>query len=742
MAFPTAVSSDFLASKPFIAGGNVYVIAKSGSSTLGAYKATDPTSSFTKQGTDPTVSNTIEGIAVAQSGSEIHVVTVDGTSSTTKAIKYHVFNTSSDSWTTSNETVTSHSVLFGSTSYPNLGIVVRSDGDVIVLYNGPTGASMGSDYDRVKYARREGGTWTVDVAVDNGGATSWYVIDAVAGSSDRSHFFFSNQSAGDAYQRTLTSANALETFPSSFDTTVTASQFTIVTDGISYDDAGTQKVWCPIISSTANTVDSALLSSADAPTVTSGSDITGATNAYVNTATGATTSFAADGTTLWHTFIQSSTNDIYTQSNADEAGWSTPASFYTGTVSSVWTNVYTRGSNIVLGIVFVESTVKYHEYTISTGGVTGTSSVTLGAATNSGDGDVFIAGTSSPTLATVQTSTDGDIAVQGESSTSLDAATNTTDGDVLVQGTSSTTLDSVTPSADGSVYWTGSSDVTLETVGTTADGSVAIQGTSSVELATVETTTDGDVLAQGTSTTSLDAATNSGDGDVFIQADSSTTLATITQDASGTVGAAPITGDSSVALDDVQATQSGSVSIAATQTVSLDAATNSATTSVFILGDSSSLLDDISPVGEGVVFILADSSVLLDTIQQSADGTIGDFISGESTVLLGTIEITASGQVFGVPDSVLQARGGGAPERRYKKRKQQPKQPFTIQVKPKEAPLPSREAIDRVANSLYKARTFLYISEPAKAPLIRKPPVQKQNEPDYDELIALLLLSM
>ena len=55
------------------------------------------------------------------------------------------------------------------TPWPTCRIDVRSDGDVLVAYQGAFEAVKGTDRNRVKYARREGGTWTANLALDDGG---------------------------------------------------------------------------------------------------------------------------------------------------------------------------------------------------------------------------------------------------------------------------------------------------------------------------------------------------------------------------------------------------------------------------------------------------------------------------------------------------------------------------------------------------------------------------------------------
>jgi len=391
MAFPTSVGNfvDRGCGGPFLSsGGNVYIIGTAPGDTtkLSAYKATDPTVSFSNVGTDfaMTSGSGIGVLAATQVGDNIHVATHDAASATTNQIRYHIFSMSSDTWTTTNEAIkgTNFSTVSASTTIYGLGISLRSDGDVIVIYQGPLVANMGSDRERVYYARREAGVWTVDVALDNGGATHWYVGGVVIGSSDRMHLFFQDNGAADGYQRCLRSANTLETFPTAFELGLQGSSGAMKARGASYDSAGTIKVRFPDYSGTANEIDTGECDSADTPTMSNSSDITGASSASQNANR---SSFAANGTTLWHAYADTA-GDIDAQSNANGGGWSAPAVFYAGTVQEVYTNVYTRNGDTVLAIVFDETGTKYTEKVLSTAGnaLSATATATLtgsGAAT-------------------------------------------------------------------------------------------------------------------------------------------------------------------------------------------------------------------------------------------------------------------------------------------------------------------------------------------------------------------------
>lgn len=234
---------------PFLSGGNFYtvLIDSADNSLVEVHKATDPTSSFVEQdsGNKPNTTDDVKSIWVHQEGTDLHVGHGEHDGTSTVRYGYSVFHMATDLW---DGTIVNEEIEASVTSLDGLdlsiSISVRSDGDVVVLYNGATDSIHGQDRDRVDYRRREGGTWSAAIAVDNAAEFSWFGSIIVRGSSDRMHFFFKDDDASDAYQRTLTSGNSLESFPSAGDTATDAVNH-VFGPGISYDDGGTQRVRCP-----------------------------------------------------------------------------------------------------------------------------------------------------------------------------------------------------------------------------------------------------------------------------------------------------------------------------------------------------------------------------------------------------------------------------------------------------------------------------------------------------------------
>lgn len=367
MALPTTISGALVTGrgdcKPCLSsGGNVYVLLRDSTdnSLLEAWKATDPTVSFAEQNEagKPDLTNTISALCVYQVGDVLHIATQE---STTSRVAYHTFNMATDAWAIVNETV---DAMGGTAVLTTLvSLVVRSDGDVIVLYAGALETVTMTAQQRVDYARREGGTWTAGIAVDNGGADDWLAGTAVLGSSDRSHFFFINDDVDDAYQRTLTSANALETFPASFDTSIQASASIIdFGPGTVYVSGGQTKIRVPYAD--ASLVSVAQCDSADAPTVTVQAGVT-ATEPRLGTGLNIYLICAvASGTTLYLLWVDVTSQDLMYDSNADGAGFGTDQTLFTGTVARPKANVYTRSGTVRLAYLMHEpddTTTKYNE---------------------------------------------------------------------------------------------------------------------------------------------------------------------------------------------------------------------------------------------------------------------------------------------------------------------------------------------------------------------------------------------
>lgn len=230
---------------PFKApNGFVYFIARE-SGVLRAWKGNAARDAFVAQDTAG------EGTPVAEShwcyllGEVIHCATTNVSGASDTDVQYHAFDTSSDTWTTVDETIVLG--IKGVATQRRVSLAVRSDEDVIVLYQGDPDKDMGADKERVDYARKEVG-WTINI--DVGGTTpagehrTGGVV--VRGSLDNMHFVGANLDAtNDIFYRTLDSTNNLSTLSgTSLMTTPIANLFG---PGIAWLDGATWRVAIPLV---------------------------------------------------------------------------------------------------------------------------------------------------------------------------------------------------------------------------------------------------------------------------------------------------------------------------------------------------------------------------------------------------------------------------------------------------------------------------------------------------------------
>lgn len=207
---PTTIHLDKLGSvhykaRPMMSSsGAIYVLGKNVLENT-MYKAIDPADvdSWTEVDAANRPSATDDPYAVMHDD-EIHIVTQAINSSPL----HHVFDTSTDSWTITDDEIDSGITDTETTSYA--AIAVRSDGDVIVVHEGQTEDVGGTLYSRIVYSRKEGGAWTTSIALDPGGSTDYVGADIVLGADDRVHFFYLDDTNNDLYHRSLSSTNTLD----------------------------------------------------------------------------------------------------------------------------------------------------------------------------------------------------------------------------------------------------------------------------------------------------------------------------------------------------------------------------------------------------------------------------------------------------------------------------------------------------------------------------------------------------
>jgi len=345
------------------AGYAYYFIGRDGTTatTLQAFKSTAPDTSWASVTSKTGFTTAILNIAGYQVGSVIHLAVQDGTAMSSVATKYLSFDAATDTFLATTETVLAASSIAtagGGNAGQNCSLVVRSNGNVVIFYNGTQAKVSGTFYSNVWYRERTGvNTYGTAVQVSALTAFDNSTPFAVLGAANRVHFAWT--SGATTAWRTLSAANAQNTAGS------TASM-TAPGDGVSYDRSGTTKV---VFTSNVNGSQGTLrLDSSDNPTVT-----------FANQSIAAATiphrigvDISNDEVTI--AYRSSADSDLYAiKSTDDGATFGSPASLFVGTVANADANLsknasggmYQRGSNFVVGyIVNDNGTLKYNEYVI------------------------------------------------------------------------------------------------------------------------------------------------------------------------------------------------------------------------------------------------------------------------------------------------------------------------------------------------------------------------------------------
>lgn len=174
-------------------------------------------------------------------------------------VEYGQFNMSTNQWvTTSLEGV--YMVGFAQNGVSWCDVAVRSNGEVIVTYNGPEDTVKGGDRCRVDYARRStGGSWTNNIALDAGGGFSYGIPQCVMAPNDECHIMWGITDVKEDPQtsfaaiegRTLDSSNSLSTtvggYGTNWEITNGPTGLAFSKRPITWVDGSTQRIALPIV---------------------------------------------------------------------------------------------------------------------------------------------------------------------------------------------------------------------------------------------------------------------------------------------------------------------------------------------------------------------------------------------------------------------------------------------------------------------------------------------------------------
>jgi hypothetical protein len=349
--------------------------------TLRPYKASDPTTTWGALGTTKTGFTTaILNIAGYQVGNVIHLLVSDGTASTSVAVKYVSFDTATDTFLATTETVKAAGSIagagMGAALYPSQALVVRSNGEVVAFFNGLQTKTSGTFYSRMYYSRRTAvNTWTAAVQVDANLAGDAAGAGAALGASDSVHFLWQLMATATSglAQRTLTAANTLATASTNLANHSNAGVFARQR-AKSYLDGGVTKIVVTAIDNS-NVMRVVHFNSAATPTLIAQSVTFGA-GSVVGTLTGGRNGrVLVNGTDVWAIFPEVTNSDVaFNLSTDGGANWETPVAVaYTvtapgeyDTALSVDANIFQRGTSFILPyIVNDNGTWKYNEYDVT-----------------------------------------------------------------------------------------------------------------------------------------------------------------------------------------------------------------------------------------------------------------------------------------------------------------------------------------------------------------------------------------
>lgn len=324
--------------------GSFYTILRSPSSRnhFQIFKASDPTSAWSRAGTLLASTRIIDescGLSARLVGNIIHIAYA-GLSG---GVGYSAFDTSSDTWSVSDESASTGN---GNLNFAPVGIGVRSDGDIIVLFTYDEGAGNTT----VRYSRREGGTWTRNVTVATGGF--YYSGPVIHGASDRMHFVYLDVGT-QLFVRTLSSANALATQQSvSVDVLDN-----LVGPGLSYDGDSKIRV---LFNSATNELMIGEWADADNPSPTeaivTGTSVTNDDGPYAG--------IGASGQNVHVIFADDATKDIWHDVNTG-SGWGTDVEIQDAVTASKMSASVLQRATTVLGYVWANNLVpQYNELTL------------------------------------------------------------------------------------------------------------------------------------------------------------------------------------------------------------------------------------------------------------------------------------------------------------------------------------------------------------------------------------------
>ena len=501
MALPTTIVSDVgLAGHhpPYkSSAGNFYSVVRADADELDVYKATDPTDSWTVQGTGPVHAGTILGFASVQDGDTIHIIAWSSA-----AYEYYTFKMDTDAWDVDQaiEGSIDAAQMWGS-------IGVRSDGTIVVCYNGATDASMGDNKERVDInigSNANPPVWGGPVSLDNGGDKHFGNTNVIIGPlTDDLHFVWQQTPAVEpdppiawnrAQGRTLDPSDTLSTADLIVSPDTSTSMLGIA-NAVSYDDGTQRMLWAGIEGESGKARKYIIATEDGSDDFLEGTGVTDTAGAdgYINGEVGITT-IAELSDDIHQLYAGGGTDGVdqdlyYTKSTDDGATWSTPTEEIDGiTVNFISATIYVRDSDTVLAYVYDDGGVqKYNEKILIAGsGETATGAPSITAITSAGTTKQEQSATGAPSITAI---TSAGTTVQEQSATGAPEITNiTAAGEAVIdEGETATGAPEIT-----NITASGVSEIQKTSSGSPSILNVTAAGTATVFTPPIITDVDGD----------------------------------------------------------------------------------------------------------------------------------------------------------------------------------------------------------------------------------------------------------
>lgn len=308
---------------PFLAGGNLYVFTcDTANSKVRAYKSTDGGSTWAEQ--DAANAASLSAIAgfrsfsATQAGS---LVTIGG------SLGFKPFDTSTDTWGAGVAAPGSPSAA-ANVSGAYVGVYLRrSNGNVVVVYQGASISVMGQARRRFYTYKWDGAAWTAVAGSGDGGpagqwggtiAAHFDLRAAVLGASDRVEIVYTrSDDTANVYKRSMSPANVVDTAVTFAGSTTDAYAVGLP---VSFVNGANTEIAVPFNFSSALYV-ARWNSGADAAVTTTAA----ATGHAPESVTANVGQIAVDGTTKHLFFVDAFSDDVYTNDDGGSNTWGTEA---------------------------------------------------------------------------------------------------------------------------------------------------------------------------------------------------------------------------------------------------------------------------------------------------------------------------------------------------------------------------------------------------------------------------------